>query len=266
MFLLKNLIGTSPVFGYRSFFERAKREKSYFKNASFLMGRTFFDRTVSNLLAPQAQYFHVDEVLRPIFYNVKKENYIKQEKIQIISTLSSSINKGIDVVLKTAQLISKNTDILFEWKIAGLDENNLIFKYFEKKLKINHKDYNIHCLGRQSPENLVKILLNSDIFIHPSYIDNSPNSVCEAQIIGLPVLAANTGGVSTLIKHELTGYLFPSNGIYELADLIKRFNEESNEFFTIGKNARKAALIRHDRSEIVNDILGIYQTMNTITD
>ena len=57
-------------------------------------------------------------------------------------------------------------------------------------------------------------------FFHPSYIENSPNSVCEAQILGLPVIACNVGGLSTIISHNHSGILIPSND-YSGASYIK---------------------------------------------
>lgn len=254
----KNLIGASPYFGMKIFEKQAKREKQYFKQADYLIGRTHWDRDVSSLLSPKAQYFHVDEVLRPIFYEEKKEKYRKEQTIKIVSTLSPTIYKGIDVVLKAACLLKKETNIFFEWRIVGISENDNLLKHFEKIFKISHKHNNIICLGKQSAEKLVRILKNSDLCIQPSYIDNSPNSVCEAQILGLPVIACNVGGVSTLIKDGETGVLVPSNGVYELACTIRDYGTNSEKYFEIGKKARIIAQQRHDRENIVKSLFEVY--------
>ncbi|WP_456379199.1 glycosyltransferase [Lutibacter sp.] len=258
LYFLKNLIGSSPAFGYRKFSNQAKREREFFQHTHFLMGRTKWDKSVSNLLAPQAKYFHIDEVLRPIFYNNKKENYTKGQPIKIISTLSPTIYKGLDMILKTAKLINETTNIAFEWSIAGLNTDDILLKHFEKIFKISHKKQHITCLGKVAPEKLTDLLKTSDIFVHPSYIDNSPNSVCEAQIVGLPVFACNVGGVATIIEDNKTGILVPSNGVYELAFLIKDYSNNPNKYFLLGKNARDKALIRHNRDTIVEDLLNVY--------
>ena len=257
-YLLKNLIGVSPYFGLKKFEKQANREKKYFKRSYYLMGRTSWDREVSNLLSPNAIYFNIDEVLRPIFYEQKKVEYVKRQTIKIVTTLSPVTYKGIDVVLKTAWLLKNETNIFFEWRIVGLNVNDNLLKHFEKIFKIYHKQNNIICLGNQSPENLVNILKNSDLCIQPSYIDNSPNSVCEAQILGLPVIACNVGGISTLIIDRETGVLVPSNGVYELACTIRDYDANPVKYFEIGKKARNIALQRHNRENIVNRLYEVY--------
>ena len=42
-------------------------------------------------------------------------------------------------------------------------------------------------------EQVAQELSSSRVYIHPAIIDNSPNSLCEAQIVGCPVIAANVG-------------------------------------------------------------------------
>ena len=41
------------------------------------------------------------------------------------------------------------------------------------------------------PQQIVRELSEADLFIHPSIIDNSPNALCEAQLVGCPVCPAD---------------------------------------------------------------------------
>lgn len=269
-YLFRNLTGSSPFFVEKKFSKQATREKEHFKQAKYLMGRTQWDRAVSALLAPKARYFHVGEVLRSPFYVHKKENYKKGDPVQIISTISSTIYKGLDVILKTAQLLDTCPDLSFEWKIAGIKEDDLLLKYFEKTFKISHKQHNVKCLGKLTPEELTKLLTGADVFVHPSYIDNSPNSICEAQIIGLPVISCQVGGISSLINDQVTGVLVPSNGIYEIASVLNDYNNDPEKYFTMAKKAREEALLRHDQRTVTeqlfktwNEIVGLNTSRNS---
>jgi len=258
-YLIKNLIRSSPIFHLTSSATAAQREIEYFKNCRFLMGRTHWDKKVTNFLAPQATYFHLEEVLRPAFYKTNKVRYQKGSVLQIFSTLSPTIYKGLDTIVKTAILLQTESNISFEWQIAGINKNDKLLKLLEKSFNISHSQLNIKCLGVVKPEELCKSILDSDVFIHASYIDNSPNSVCEAQMLGTPVIACNVGGLSTLVNHGETGVLVPSNGVYELAYTLKEFDSNPEKYFEMGKKARKIALRRHDKENIIDRLIGIYR-------
>jgi glycosyltransferase involved in cell wall biosynthesis len=262
-YFLNNLIGNSPVFGKKGFITQAKREQNFLSKAKFIMGRTHWDRMVAELYNPKVKYFHIEEVLRDVFYqhrdNIKQKT---NQQFKIISTLSPTVYKGIDVVLKCAKQLKELTNFDFKWEIIGLEENATLLKHFEKSEKIKHHEVNIICNGRKSPEEMIELMQASDVFVHPSYIDNSPNSVCEAQIIGLPVIACNVGGVSTLVQHENTGFLVPSNGVFELVHYLCMLHDDDNLRKVIGQKARNVAFERHNRGKIVSDLLMVYTELS----
>lgn len=257
-FILKNLLGRGVFSSFKRFKQQSIREQLNLSHAKYIMGRTHWDFSVSKIYAPDAQYFHVDEVLRPLFYNQFKQEYKLKETITIVSTLSDTIYKGIDVLLKTAQLLKEQKGINFKWQVIGLDRESNLLHHNIRLLGIKPEECNIEFLGKKDPKKLISLLLQADIFIHPSYIDNSPNSVCEAQIIGLPVIACNVGGLSTLIEHNKTGVLVPSNGIYEIVSVLIDYTQQSEKYFFIGKNAREFALKRHNKEVIIDDLKKSY--------
>src|SRR4051812_43249254 len=55
---------------YQSFLKTAIREKDIFKHTRNIIGRTSWDKRVAKVLAPNATYYHNDEILRDIFYKV----------------------------------------------------------------------------------------------------------------------------------------------------------------------------------------------------
>lgn len=259
-FIVKNLNGTSLIQWHRRFKYQAEREKKILNSISYVCGRTRWDRSVVKVFNPKIKYFHIDEVLRPLFYNIRDSKKVYScSKICIVSTLSPTIYKGIDVVLKTAFQLTRLTNLNFEWKIIGIDESSDLLKLFEFKEQISYKSVSIKLLGILSSEQIINELSDCDIYVHPSYIDNSPNSICEAQIAGLPVIASNTGGIPTLVTHNKTGFLVPPNGIYEIIHYIIKIVNDPILKNRISKSAREEALIRHNRDKIINDLLNVYK-------
>ena len=117
---------------------------------------------------------------------------------------------------------------------------------------------NVNIRGSVGKEVLVNELCNSSVYVHPSYIDNSPNSVCEAQLIGIPVLATNVGGIPTLVKDGETGFLFPANDPYMLANLIKMVVKDVSLSEKISFAEISVAKARHNPDSIKTTLLNVY--------
>jgi glycosyltransferase involved in cell wall biosynthesis len=238
----------------------AKREQDYFRSIRFVLGRTGWDKAIASFCMKDATYFHLEESLRPDFYTDIQWNVKNREEVCFISVLAPSPYKGFDLILKTASLL-KSHGLKFRWIICGTSENDHPVKTMEKILKKKYRDNNVFFSGKKSSGELRALLLDADIFIHPSYIENSPNSVCEAQILGMPVVATYVGGIPSLIENGETGILFPANDPYRLSEIIVSLLSDPPKMQLLGKNARNVARKRHDRDAILKNIENIYRNI-----
>lgn len=246
-----SLIDCIKNYRHKCIWELGKnREKVILKETKYFIGRTEWDRRISRLFSPDSHYFYGGEILRSVFY----QSHIRQipSKLNIVTTISQPLYKGFDLVLRTAKILKEQLD--FEWDIYG----NINPDLSERKTNICHKNVNVHLKGVASPETLNESILNSTVYVHPSYIDNSPNSICEAQILGCTVIASNVGGVSSLIQDGVNGYLVPANDPYQLAYLILYIysNPEINR--QIGIRSKEDAIIRHDGETISDQLVTTY--------
>lgn len=243
---------------YKNMKLEANREIIHFKNARFVIGRTTWDYEISRLLSPTSQYFILNDMLRPEFYNAKPWDKKKENNYIIYSTISNVSYKGLDVILKTAKLLKDYSSLQFEWRVVGIYPHNQIISFFEKLLSIKSTDVSIKYLGVCTVDQLISNLQHADVYVHPSHIENAPNSLCEAQMLGVPVIATNVGGVCNLVSNGKTGILVPPNAPYELAFFIKE-SAEKNNLKQLAVNARAEAFKRHDKDQIVNDLINIYK-------
>lgn len=60
---------------------------------------------------------------------------------------------------------------------------------------------NISFLGTLSADQMCEQYLKANVFVSPSTIENSSNSVGEAMLLGCPVVSSNVGGINNLLKH-----------------------------------------------------------------
>lgn len=241
----------------RIFNHNAVREERILKDCKFIMGRTDWDKSIAEIYSPGTEYFCCGELLRNIFYESNPWQNHKRPELKIMSTLSKVDYKGFDVILKTARLIKRHLNYSFTWNVFGISE----YKFWEKKLNIKSSDVDVNLCGRATPEILISNMLASDVFVHPSYIDNSPNSVCEAQMVGIPVIATNVGGVSSLIEHGINGLFVPANDPYMTASYILRIKNDPKLAIQLASKGREIAFARHNRTKIVEDALKVYQIL-----
>jgi glycosyltransferase involved in cell wall biosynthesis len=260
-FLAGHLLGNSDLFLRRRFKEMAKREMNYLREVKYIIGRTHWDRTVTRLMAPSSRYFHGDEVLRPLFYTLGPWTSKSDKKIKIVTTISSTPFKGIDMVLKTAAILKTYTGLTFEWQVVGVHKNNQFVRFFEDRTGIRSDHCQVKFVGVKSAAELAALLLEANVFAHPSYIDNSPNSVCEAQMVGLPVIACNTGGVPSLLEDGISGVLVPANAPFEMASGIARIATDAVFSDKLSRNGRAQAMTRHSTGKILDELLHTYRTI-----
>src|SRR5690606_3430119 len=116
----------------------------------------------------------------------------------------------------------------------------------------------IQFLGMLSEEQMIVEYQKAHVFICPSSIENSPNSIGEAQIIGTPVISSYVGGVPDMVEHGLTGLLYRFEEVEMLAMHIKSIFENDEKALQLSKYGIAAAEKRHNMETILHDTLEAY--------
>jgi len=251
------ILRRGTYFEYKLFQKRAEREARIINGTKYFFGRTSWDKNYLELYGKGAGYIHCEEVLRPSFYqNVwQKPNH---NFYKLVTTINPQIYKGFEIILETARLLSGIKDFAFEWHIIGIEQQNEIVSMMEAITNLKYKNFNVIFRGPKTELELVKELLSADVFIHPSHIDNSPNSVCEAMLLGMPVIASYVGGIPSLIEDRHNGVLYNSNDPYELASKILLTVKDKELIAELSKNARATGIDRHDHEQIRSTVLATY--------
>lgn len=250
----KGLKGKFHHLQYLAYWKRsAYREKAILNAVPYVIGRTDWDRQAMAVLNPKAKYYYGGEILRDVFYEARERQIPNVPTIT--TTISFPTYKGYDVVLKVAYILKNELHLDFQWNVYG----NIDPEFMEKHIGLRHQDLNINLCGVASAETLCDALLSSTMYFHSSYIENSPNSVGEAQMVGVPVVASRVGGTDSMVEHGKTGFLYPVTDPYMAAYYIKRLIDNKEENMAIGIKAREIALNRHDKRQIVEELLEVYK-------
>jgi glycosyltransferase involved in cell wall biosynthesis len=75
----------------------------------------------------------------------------------------------------------------------------------------------VNFVGAVAHQDIGALYRGADIFLNPSTVDNTPNSILEAFASGLPVVTTNVGGVRHLVVHEQNGLLVPPKDPHAMA-------------------------------------------------
>ena len=265
---LRNIIRKDNVNGLKKRFkDRGKREIEALKNTNHVIGRTTWDKACSNLINPEAKYHFCNETLREAFY--KREWDINDcEKHSIFLSQGQYPIKGFHYVLEAMPLILKKFP---EAKIyiSGRDitksdslKDKLLMTYYGKYIKKLIKKFGlgnrIVFTGPLDEEKMLQRYLNSHVFVCPSSIENSPNSLGEAMLLGVPCVASYVGGIPDMLKDKEEGFLYQHDAPYMLAHYICEIFENKDLAMRFSKNAREHALKTHDRDENTRKLIEIY--------
>lgn len=114
-------------------------------------------------------------------------------------------------------------------------------------------------LGRKNSSEIIRILSDVDLYVQPSYTDNSPNSICEAQCLGLPIIASYAGGIPSLFDSRYDkDLMIPINDPYILASKILELSKNAQRLIKLGELNRSFALKRNSDQNISQQLFNAY--------
>lgn len=246
--------------------QRGIYEKELLQIVPHIIGRTSWDKANTWAINPKAQYHFCNETLRPTFYKTKW-TYESCNKHTIFLSQGNYPIKGLQQVLHALPLILEHysdTKVL----VAG---NNFINQksyrlngfanYIKHLIRIYKIQKHIQFLGLLDEDQMAMQYTKAHIFICPSSIENSPNSVGEAQLVGTPCLASYTGGTMDMISDGKTGFLYRFEETSMLAQKICNLFGNENLCKEISLQEREAARIRHDQKQNSMQLNKIYQSI-----
>ena len=114
-------------------------------------------------------------------------------------------------------------------------------------------------LGILAEKDMCAQYLHSNVFVSASSIENSPNSVAEAMMLGMPIVASFVGGTMDLLQDKVEGYLYQADAPYMLAHYVCEVFENTMQASEMGRNAYFRAKLTHDRSNNLQQLVSIYE-------
>lgn len=265
---LKSIIRPSLMKEQKKMMHRGQYEQQLFKECKFFIGRTSWDKAQIWSHNPNATYFHCDEALRKEFYSgrwsfdqcqshsifVSQGYYPLKGLHKLIDALGIVVLHYPDVTLRVAGIdfTYSNGSIIDQLRISSYG------RIIKKKIIKNKLNKHVVFTGSLTAEEMKKEYLQANLFVCPSCIENSPNSLGEAQMLGVPCVASYVGGVMDMMRgNESNLYRFEETGM--LASKICSIFELEGRVNTT--NMCLKARERHDPVNVVNELYKIYNNI-----
>lgn len=264
---LRDVIKGGIIKGYKAFKKQGEYEKEIIRSVKHIIGRTSWDRANTWAINPNAKYHFCNETLRPEFYDGSLWNYDSCHKHTIFLSQASYPIKGLHQVLKALPIVLQHYPDT-QVRIAGNDitnakglKNRLRFTGYgsiiKSLIKKHHLNEHITFTGSLNAEEMKQEYIKCNVFVCPSTIENSPNSLGEAQILGTPVIASYVGGIPDMMKGD-EEHLYRFEEVNMLADKICRlFADEDRQVGMV-----EAAKLRHNQEENAKALIRIYNEIN----
>ena len=238
----------------RWFKPRMKGERDIIENADYILGRTTWDRAHSYAINPDAKYYTCSRILRKPFYE-ELWDMEKMEKHSIYVGNGYNALKGVHyVVMALPQLIREYPDV--KVYVAGYkpyednDKRSFLKKGYAAYLKkliydLGVQDH-IEFTGPLKAREVAKKLSEVNAYVLCSAIENSPNTLGEAMMVGTPSVSAYVGGVSDMAEDGKEALFYRNDDPKLLAWNLKRIFDDNDLALKLSENGKKKARFTHD--------------------
>ena len=252
--------------------ERVKLAKQCAKQASLILGNSqytqnvFYTSGIQNCKVISGGVDH-DKFKKPATIdtsNLREELNLNQDSFIIMTASRFVQKKGLDFLIESFQKLEsefKNLELI----IIGDGPMK------SKLLQLN-TSARIHFLGRKSSAELPNYYWASDLFVLCSreiknektgYIDAETMGrvLCEANAASLPVLASNSGGISSIITHDENGLLYETDDFESFTTNLKALIINNELRLKLIENGKKKSALSFDWKVLLKEHLSIFEKL-----
>lgn len=251
------------------FMPRLASERLAMQTADHVMGRTLWDRAQAKALSPDATYHHCARILRDVFYK-RTWKAEAAEPFSIFVGNGSSARKGAHIAVQALALLQRDFPQV-TLHIAGQDPR--ILPRSAPKRHVGYPVYllhlvrklglegNVHFTGVLSAAEMAERMARSHVCLMASIIENSPNTLGEAMILGVPTVSAYAGGAPSMARDEVEALFYRPDDPAMMALQIRRIFEDRTLAARLSQAARARALETHDPEHNLQDLISAYHAI-----
>jgi colanic acid/amylovoran biosynthesis glycosyltransferase len=239
-------------FGHRRYL--ANKEKLH-KNSAFVLAVSEFigRKLLEQGFSDQKVLIHYTGVDTKLFHPESTE---ESPMILFVGRLAES--KGAEFLIRAAAEVQRQLPAVETVLIGEGPLRNELEKQAKESLRL------YRFLGAQSPEEVRRWMNRASVFCAPSVRVRSGQEeafgmvYAEAQAVGKPVVAFDSGGISEIVWHERTGFLAPERDWQALAGYLFTLLEDGELRRRMGLAGRERVVREFDLEQRTRVLERIY--------
>ena len=271
-YTLRDFIKRDNIFGQRKkFAKRGQFEIAALKKAKHVIGRTEWDKACVLQINDKLNYHTCNETLRSDFY-YGTWDLDTCEPYSVFVTQCGYPLKAFHMVLKafkdivkkypSARLYTTGQSVEKLSSLKNIKHRTYYTVYLKKLIYKYNLQNNITFLGDLDAKGMRERLLKSNVFVLPSSLENSSNSLGEAMILGVPNVASDVGGVKTFVQHSENGFIYPFDEPYMLTHYIDKIFSEKELAKRLSLNAQTSAKQIFDIKTNAETLFAVYTKLS----
>ncbi|MDE6714153.1 MAG: glycosyltransferase family 4 protein [Lachnospiraceae bacterium] len=268
---LRDMIKKDSIWQQKEKYEkRGENEKEVLRLAEYVCGRTEFDKRYLEDINKSCTYYTINETLRQDFYGPRWD-LANCTRHTIFVAQGNYPIKGIHyMIMALAKIREDYPDV--HLYVSG--DNVTAFRTLKDKIKISsygkylrdlmhkyHLEEHVTFLGQLTSREMVERYLKTHVYVIPSVIENSPNSLGEAMLLGMPCVAAKVGGIPSLAKEEEEVLMYAVEDTDALAEAVKKLFRDEKLAEELGQAARARAVLTHDAQANYKMLCWVYDAI-----
>ena len=160
-------------------------------------------------------------------------------------------DKGVREYFKAATLVRQIYPEARFGLVGWIDENPNAISEDELQQFIDKGDINYY--GRL--DNVKPSIIQSSVYVLPSYSEGTPRTVLEAMAMGRPIITTDAPGCRETVIDGYNGFLVPVKAVDELVAAMLKFLEQPNLIVDMGKRSREIAVEKYDVEKVNKHML-----------
>ena len=197
-----------------------------------------------------------------VIYNIVNEKkwspglpltFTKNGKMNLVVAASHQYLKNLNGLLEALELLSIEEKSRVNVKWFGGDSSDNSFE--EALIKVKQLGFE-NIISFYPPTNEIRqVFLEADVIGLFSFYEGLPNVVCEAMMLGKPIISSSVSDVPLLLEKDVT---FDPNNAKDIADKIRFIlNLSKTELLRLGMKNRSNAKKLFDKTKIVEQYLNL---------
>ena len=230
----------------------ALREKV--KYSSFITCISHYCESQMMLFSDQADWNRFNIVHCGINPEQFSYNEIRKQARKLLYTGRLAVEKGLPILFESLKLL-KEQGYDYELTLVGDGEDRSYLEQLSSEMGIGDR---LVFTGFAGQDEVRRYLLESDIFILPSFAEGVPVSLMEAMSCGIPVISTYVGGIAELINSEETGLLVSPSDPVQLKDAIARYIDDYDLRDNVSRQGREKVVSDYNIDNEVDKLAQLF--------